>query len=154
MKRVIRLLASIAFCHLAGVVGALFTVTGPGTWYSSLVKPSFTPPNGVFAPVWLSLYTLIGIAFFLVWQAGDKAREARLVFFSQLVLNAAWPFFFFELRSPLAGLAVILLLWWVILVALIKFFRVSRPAGYLMVPYISWVSFAAVLNAAIFFLNR
>jgi len=157
MKKVFRLILSIIFCHLAGVFGALFTDTGPGTWYELLVKPDFNPPSWVFAPVWLSLYTLMGISLFLVKeQAGDKieARQAVYLFYFQLGLNAVWPFFFFGLRSMLSGFVILVMLWTVLLRIVVQFYRIYRAAAVLLIPYLAWTGFALALNAAFLFLNQ
>ncbi len=154
---VLRLVASIIVCELAGAAGAIFTVRKIPTWYANLKKPSFRPPNWLFAPVWTALYLLMGIAAFLVWQEGldDRGVQVALaVFLGQLALNVLWSAVFFGLESPLGGLAVIVLLWGAILTTIIQFAKFSTGAAFLLVPYILWVSFAAVLNGAIYILNR
>jgi benzodiazapine receptor len=151
-----KLIASIIICQLAGVIGSLFTTPAIPTWYATLKKPSFTPPNWVFSPVWISLFVLIGIAAFLVWNKGlsdQKVKIALSIFAVQLILNALWSVMFFGLRSPLAGLIDIAVLWVAILLSILYFFRVSSAAGILLIPYILWVSFAAVLNFSIWRLN-
>jgi benzodiazapine receptor len=156
VKEVVRLLISIAACQCAGAIGSAFTIRAIPTWYATLQKPPFTPPNWLFAPAWITLYTLMGIAAFLVWRKGlDKpqTRTALVIFLIQLILNALWSVAFFGLESPLYGLIVIIALWIAILFTLLKFFRISMAAGILLVPYILWVSFAAALNTAIFTLN-
>jgi benzodiazapine receptor len=152
-----KLAISIVLSLLAGVIGSVFTSRSVGTWYVTLQKPSFTPPSGVFGPVWTTLYVLMGISLFLVWRVGTANPDVRLglvLFAIQLVLNALWSFAFFGMRSPLAGAVVIAVLWAAILANLVVFARVSRLAGALLVPYIVWVSFAAVLNFTIYSLNR
>ncbi len=156
-SNVAKFIISIIICQLAGFLGSLATTPSIPTWYASLNKPSFTPPNWVFAPVWLVLYLLMGIALFLVWRQGltiAAVKGALVVFVIQLILNVLWSFAFFGLKSPLAGIIVICALWLMILVTIIMFFRVSNIAGLLLIPYILWVSYAAVLNAAIFSINR
>jgi len=151
-----KLIAAIAISQLAGVVGSIFTVSSVGTWYRVLEKPAFNPPPWVFGPVWTLLYTLMGVAAWLVWRRGldtPGVRPALGLFIVQLVLNAAWSIIFFGLRRPLAAFVEILLLWTAILLTITWFFRVSRVAGWLLVPYIMWVTFAAVLNHAIVRLN-
>jgi tryptophan-rich sensory protein len=153
----LKLIIALVACQLAGVIGSVFTTRSIDTWYRTLIRPSYAPPNGVFAPVWISLYVLMGIAAFIVWRRGLQypgVREGLLAFLMQLVLNACWSIAFFGLRSPLAGLVVIIVLWIEILITIIYFFRVSRNSGLLMLPYIAWVSFAAVLNYGFFALNR
>jgi benzodiazapine receptor len=152
-----RLIASIVICHLAGVFGSAFTTRAIPTWYASINKPWFTPPDWVFAPVWLALYTLMGISLYLVWREhakGAKSRVPLIAFAVQLALNAAWSAAFFGLHSPLAGLVIICALLAALGLAAAMFARVSRPAGLLLVPYVLWVAFAAVLNASIYVLNR
>ncbi len=153
LKFIIALLA----CQLAGVVGYVFTTRSLETWYQAINRPSYAPPDGVFAPVWIALYVLMGIAAFLVWRRGlryPNVKEGLLAFLVQLILNACWSIAFFGFQSPLAGLIVVVVLWVEILITVIYFFRVSRDAGLLMLPYLAWVSFAAVLNYGFFALNR
>lgn len=156
VQDIIKLVVSIIVCQLAGLIGSLFTTPAIPTWYAALQKPAFTPPNWLFAPAWLTLYLLMAIAAFLIWRQGLAQKEVKtalLIFALQLILNALWSVAFFGFRSPLAGLIVIALLWVAILFTLIKFFRLSVPAGVLLLPYILWVSFAAVLNISIWQLN-
>jgi benzodiazapine receptor len=153
---ILTLVGSIILCTLAGFIGSLVTVTGPGSWYELLVKPSFNPPSWLFFPVWTSLYILMGISLFLVLMERNKGRDIGipLLFFGiQLVLNVLWSFLFFGLESPIAGLIGIIILWIFILATIISFFRVNRVAAYLLLPYILWVSFASILNFAIYLLN-
>lgn len=153
----LKLAVSLVLPLLAGAIGSVFTAKSVGTWYVTLQKPSFNPPGAVFGPVWAALYIMMGIALFLVWRHGMAAASVRLglaVFAVQLVLNALWSFAFFGARSPLAGAVVIAALWIAILANIVVFSRVSSWAALLLVPYILWVSFAAVLNFSIYFLNR
>jgi tryptophan-rich sensory protein len=134
----------------------VFTTPAITTWYATLVKPNFVPPNWVFGAVWTLLYLLMGIALYLVWEKGfekKEVREAIAVFGIQLFLNLLWSVLFFGLQSPLYGLIEIVILWVVILANIILFYRISRPAGLLLVPYLFWTSFAAVLNYSIWILN-
>jgi tryptophan-rich sensory protein len=147
---------SILACLSAGAVGSFFTGPAIPTWYASLTKPSFNPPNWVFGPVWTLLYILMGIAAYLVWRRGfgdPQARIALVFFLVQLVLNAAWSALFFGLQSPPAALAEIIVLWVAILVTTVLFWRVTPLSGVLLLPYLGWVSFASILNAAIVRLN-
>jgi tryptophan-rich sensory protein len=156
MKNFLKLIVSILLCQTAGIVGSFFTAGSVDTWYEGIKKPFFTPPDAVFAPVWIVLYLLMGVSMFLVWlrSSGERhVRPALAVFMVQLVLNAIWSGAFFGLRSPLAGLIVIILLWIVIVLTIQAFKKISRIAALLLIPYILWVSYALVLNAAIFFLN-
>lgn len=148
---------SLILCQLAGVVGSLFTRPAIDTWYRTLKRPYFTPPDWLFSPVWITLFFLMGISLFLVWKKKEEnpqARGALLLFFIQLILNALWSVLFFGLRSPLLGLVEILLLWVAILLTLQRFARISKPGAYLMLPYFVWVSFAILLNFSIWMLNR
>lgn len=153
---VLKLLSSVVVCQLAGIIGSVFTASSVSTWYAALRKPSFTPPGWLFGPVWISLYALMGVAAYLVWRSGLTHREVRIaltLFVAQLVLNALWSAMFFGLRSPLAGFVNILALWVLILLTVFYFLRVSTTAGVLLVPYIVWVTFAAVLNYSIWTMN-
>jgi len=156
LAEVLRFVVSIVLCQLAGFVGSLFTTPAIPTWYSTLQKPAFTPPNWLFGPVWTTLFLLMGIALFLVWRKGlhtEWVGVALTVFTIQLVLNVLWSALFFGMRSPLAGFIEILILWIAICVTLLAFWRVSPLAGALLIPYIVWVSFAAVLNLYLWRLN-
>jgi benzodiazapine receptor len=157
LSEILRLALSIIACQAAGIIGSVFTSKSVGTWYLTLRKPVFTPPSWVFAPVWITLYVLMGISAFLIWSKGLDTHLAKLglgLFGVQLILNALWSVAFFGLRSPLAGLIVILALSVAILLTMTIFFRMSLAAGLLLVPYMGWVGFAAALNLAIFVLNR
>ncbi len=151
-----KLLISLLVCQCAGLIGSAFTTPAIPTWYAALQKPSFTPPNWLFAPAWITLYLLMGIAAFLVWRVGlddRRVRVALMIFLIQLVLNALWSVAFFGLQSPLYGFIVIILLWFAILLTILKFARISSAAAWLLVPYILWVSFASALNISIWVLN-
>ena len=152
----LRLAVCLGGCQLAGVVGGLLTRPALAGWYRALDKPPLTPPDAAFGVVWPVLYGLMGLAAWLVWRRGLDApwvRPALGLFLAQLALNVAWSGAFFGLRSPPAGLAVIAVLWPLILLTTLRFRRVSAAAGALMVPYLLWVTFAAYLNAAIWWLN-
>ena len=154
---IIKLIVSIVACQAAGAVGAVFTTPAISTWYRSLKKPGFVPPNSVFGPIWITLYVLMGIAVFLVWRQGlgsGGVLPAFIVFWVQLVLNLLWSVVFFGLKSPAGGLVIITLLWIAILISIILFFGISAVAGGLLIPYIIWVSIAANLNFRIWRLNR
>lgn len=156
LNEIPKLIVSIVFCQCAGLIGAVFTSTAIPSWYVTLNKPFFTPPNWLFAPVWITLYTLMGVAAFFIWRQGFQDRQvqrALSIFGVQLILNALWSAAFFGLQSPLAGLIVIVILWLAIVLTILKFFPISKTAGLLIMPYILWVSFAAVLNVAIVLLN-
>lgn len=153
---ILKLIVSLIICQLAGFVGSLFTTPSIQTWYASLEKPSFTPPNWVFSPVWISLYVVMGISLFLVWQKSfhyPGVSNAMFWFGIQLFLNMLWSALFFGLKSPFFAFIGIIFLWVAIFLTLVKSFKVSRLASVLLVPYICWVSFAAVLNFSIWNLN-
>lgn len=149
-----KLLFFIVVCQLAGVIGSLFTFSSIPTWYAALVKPSFSPPNWLFGPVWVVLYTLMGISAYLAYNSKIKRKNIAITAFAiQLALNALWPIVFFGMHSILGGLAIIVLLWVSIAITIWKFYQVDRNSGYLLIPYLLWVSFAAALNYFIWVLN-
>ncbi len=156
MKDVHKLIVSVIGCELVGVLGTPFTISAIPTWYATLNKPSFAPPNWIFGPVWTLLYLMMGVAFYLIWKQGwkkKKVRTAGMFFLAQLALNFFWSPVFFGLRAPLLGLIVIVAMWALIVMTMKKFYPLSRLAFYLLVPYLLWVSFATILNAAIVILN-
>ncbi len=153
---VVALIICLAIPFMAGAFGGLYTAPAIPTWYAGLAKPAFNPPGWIFGPVWSVLYAAMGVSLYLVWRTGMKqpgVKRAAILFAAQMALNAAWPFIFFGLRNPGIALVEIVLLWVMIILTLVAFLRVSRPAGLLLVPYLAWVSFAAVLNIAIWRLN-
>lgn len=150
------LAAFVLVCLSAGFIGSFFTVDNIPTWYANLRKPDLAPPNWVFAPVWTTLYVLMGVSAYLVWQkgAGKKEKKTALTFFGvQLILNVLWSVMFFGLRNPFYGLVEIVVLWIAIATTIIGFDRVSRSAAFLMMPYLLWVSFAGYLTYEIWRLN-
>jgi tryptophan-rich sensory protein len=154
---IIKLIISIVACEGAGGIGAIFTTPAIPAWYEGLKKPTFTPPNSVFGPIWITLYLLMGIAVFLVWREGlgqEGVTIAFVIFWAQLVLNILWSVIFFGLKSLFGGMVMILLLWIAILINIIVFFGVSPLDGSLLIPYIIWVSIAANLNVQVWKLNR
>jgi tryptophan-rich sensory protein len=156
LKKIGQLIIAIGVCESAGVIGSLFTFDAITDWYSMLQKPALNPPSWLFAPVWTVLYALMGISAFLIYQKGWKQKEVKralVVFGIQLFLNAIWSIIFFGLRLPGLALIDIVLLWMAILVTIITFAKISKPAAWLLLPYLAWVSFAAYLNAAIVYLN-
>jgi translocator protein len=142
-------------CFAAAGIGSLLTSTSVGTWYQHLSKPSWNPPDSVFGPVWSVLFFLMGLSAWLVWtKAGlERAQSALAAFFGQLMLNVLWSGLFFGLRNPAAALGEIAVLWLAILYALLLFWRIRTVAGVLFLPYLAWVSYAAVLNFKIWQLN-
>lgn len=157
MKNWVKLVISLALPQIAGLSGALFTETGEGSWYQSIQKPEWNPPGWVFGPVWTTLYVLMGIAFYLVWKSeapAKKKRPALAFWIVQLIFNFLWTIIFFNGHEIFYAFAEIVALWLAILITIFLFARISKPAAWLMVPYISWVSFAALLNYTIFQLNQ
>ncbi len=156
IKELGRLIASILVCQAAGVFGSVFTVSSIPTWYASLNKPSFNPPNWLFGPVWIALYTLMGISLFLVWKGGAESREVKAslgLFGFHLFLNALWSFLFFGLRNPMIGFVGIVLVLATLLLVIKRFYGISKDAGLILIPYLLWVGFATVLNFSIWILN-
>lgn len=155
-NEILKLMTSVLVCLFADFVGSYFTSPALSTWYASLEKPAFNPPDYLFFPVWTTLFILMGISLFLVWRKGLEnklVRSAVTIFAIQLGLNIMWLALFFGLRSPIAGLIEILILWAAILLTIKKFREISKAAALLLVPYILWVSFAAVLNFFLWRLN-
>ena len=156
----IKVLITLLICLLIplaiGGISGFATATSITDWYVTLNKPSFNPPNYLFAPVWTSLYTLMGISLFIIWRSpeGRNRNNALLIFAVQLALNFFWSFLFFKFNLIGVALVEIVLLWTSILMMIIYFKRISKLAAYIQIPYLLWVSFATVLNAAIWFLNK
>ena len=156
MKNFFKLIVSILLPFIAGGIGSFFTMPNIPTWYATLNRPSLSPPNWIFGPVWTILYIIIGISLFLVWRNGlDKkgAKIALVIFLVQLVLNSLWSILFFGLQNPLFAFIEIIFLWIFILLMIISFYRISKVAGLILIPYILWVSFAGYLNFMIWILN-
>ena len=158
MNKIVKIIAAVAVCLAIGYFSGTVTRSAILDWYPTLEKPSFNPPNWIFAPVWTALYIMMGVAAGLVWNRikyqTEAVKKALVFFIIQLILNAMWSFLFFGLRNPmLAGLEIIVL-WLMIYETYIQFTKINKIAGYLFIPYLAWVSFAAVLNASIWWLNR
>lgn len=154
---VLKLVTSILVCQLAGVIGSIFTMPAVKTWYESLNRPAWRPPNSVFGPVWITLFVLMGIALFLVWRKGLAAsgvKTALAIFIVQLALNVLWSLVFFGLKAPGWALAEILVLWASIVLTIVWFYEVVPFSGLLLLPYLAWVSLAAILNYSIWQMNR
>jgi len=155
----LKLVAAVFVCQLAGIIGSISTFSAIPTWYAGLAKPALNPPSWLFGPVWIMLYTLMGIALFLVYikeevgEIGGKKTAALGAFGIQLFLNALWSIIFFGLHDPFFALVNIVLLWLAIAWTMIVFYKISRPAAYLLLPYIVWVSIAAYLNYSLWILN-
>jgi tryptophan-rich sensory protein len=157
MVKTIKLSVSVLACLIAGFVGSVATMPSIPTWYASLQKPAFNPPNWIFGPVWTTLFIMMGVAAFLVWDKGLENKKVKIslaIFGLQLLLNVLWSILFFGLQSPLYAFIDIIMLWASILATIIYFYRISAAAAYLLIPYILWVSFASILNLSIVILNR
>lgn len=158
MNKVTRILIVVVTCLAVGYFSGMITREAITTWYPTLVKPSFNPPNWVFAPVWTLLYAMMGVAAGIIWNQMKTDRtivKKALQFFAiQLALNAVWSYLFFGLKNPMLALLEIALLWLMIYETYLKFVKINKIAGYLLLPYLAWVSFASVLNASILWLNR
>lgn len=151
-----RLLISLLFPQLAGWFGIPFTSSAIPTWYATLEKPFFNPPNWIFGPVWTLLYLMMGISIYLIWQKIDhnkNASRAITVFWIHLVFNASWSVVFFGLKNMALALLNIVILWVMILVLIFQFWKIDKRASYLLFPYLAWVSFATALNYALWMLN-
>jgi len=156
MKNAYKLIISIVICELAGIIGSVFTTPSIAGWYATLARPDLAPPNWVFGPVWTTLYALMGIAAFLVWRKGLGRRDVKIalgIFVGQLILNTLWSIIFFGLHSLDGALIEIIFLWLAILAAIVSFTKISKPATWLLAPYILWVSFACYLNLMFWLLN-
>ena len=154
-RDVVVLAGFLALCFGASALGSVLFTLRMDDWYAALRKPSFNPPGWVFGPVWTVLYACMAIAAWLVWRRlGFSGGAGPLTLFAvQLALNAAWMPLFAGLKSPGLAFADIVALWVMIVATMVAFFRVSRPAGWLMAPYLAWTTFAAVLNFALWRMN-
>lgn len=156
MKKAIQLFSSVLLTMSVGAISGLATVAGVKGWYTTLVKPSFNPPNYLFGPVWSLLYLLMGISLYLVVQAPKSAlkNKALLLFGIQLTLNFFWSIIFFKFHTIGWALIEIIALWIFILTTILIFYKINKPAALLQIPYICWVSFATLLTASIYYLNN
>lgn len=169
IKNFLKLIIAIAICELAGVAGSLFTMPAIRSgWYAGLVKPELAPPNWIFGPVWTILFAFMGVSAWLIWRELDSRESgndseksgnkkqikiALIVFDTQLLLNVFWSIIFFGWRSLGGAFVEIIFLWFAILATIILFAKISRPAAWLLAPYIIWVSFAGYLNFSIWQLS-
>ncbi len=145
----------IGLCEAVGMTGSVFTSRSIPTWYNKLQKPSINPPSWVFGPVWTVLYALMGISSFIISRKKEQGQKvSMIVFYLQLMLNFLWTALFFGMRSPFAALVEIFILWILVFVTVILFWRISIRAALLLVPYLLWVSFASVLNFRFWRINR
>lgn len=158
MNKYIKIAIALLVCLAVGYSASTVTRPSVETWYPTLVKPIFNPPNWIFMPMWTLLYILMAVAAGLVWdkikEQNEVVKKALLFFIIQLTLNAIWSYLFFGLKNPLLALVEIALLWLMIYETYLKFIKINKTAGYLLIPYMAWVAFAAVLNASIWWLNK
>lgn len=167
-SNIVKLIVALLICQIAGALGAIFTTPAIATWYATLSKPGFNPPNWIFAPVWTALFLIMGCSLYLVWIKTAKGRKntkkqiaqfeqqkkaAYLAFGIQLLLNVVWSILFFGAKSPFYAFIDILALWAAIFMTMRTFSRISKTAAWLLLPYILWVSFAVILNFSILLLN-
>lgn len=161
MKKInwIKLIIALILPQLAGLIGSLATTQAISTWYVSLNRPNFAPPNWLFAPVWILLFILMGIAFYLIWAKTVKKEEKKLqdrairLFLIQLVFNTLWSIIFFGQQLLFLAFLEIIMLWLLILLTILQFKKLNQLSAYLMIPYLLWVSFAGILNLAFALLN-
>ena len=157
MNKISRIAIVVIICLAVGYLSGMVTRASITTWYPTLVKPSFNPPNWIFAPVWTSLYVMMGVAAGLIWNQITTQKSAvtkALQFFTiQLVLNALWSYLFFGLHNLMLATIEVVLLWLMIFETYSQFAKINKTASYLMLPYLAWVSFASVLTASIWWLN-
>lgn len=154
-RQIFGLAGFLALTLVVGFAAGQVTTPNIASWYNDLAKPSFNPPNWVFAPVWTGLYVLMAIAAWRVWRkSGWRQGPAMALWVLQLALNFAWSFIFFGAHAPMAAFAELTVLWVVLLVTLVVFGRIDRLAGWLLIPYWAWVSFAGVLNFWVWRLNQ
>lgn len=152
-----KLIISILICETTGITSGLIANTGMNAWFDALNKPSWNPPAFLFAPVWTFLYLLMGISLWLIWKSAapvPQKSNAIILFSLQLFLNFWWSIIFFKFHSPAVALVDIILMLILILLTIISFSKLSKPAAWLLVPYIVWVSFATILNYTIWVLNK
>ncbi len=179
MNKTLKFVSAVVVSELAGAIGSVFTVPSIPTWYAALNKSALNPPSWVFGPVWTALFFLMGISLYLVWskdwkvshriwEGGKRAwnryserlwtgswQKANVIaiFSIQLFLNTFWPVLFFGLKTPGFAFFELLALWFAIIYTIINFYRISKPAAYLLIPYLLWVSFAGYLNYAVWMMN-
>ncbi|CAM3561456.1 TspO/MBR family protein [Flavobacterium chungbukense] len=158
MNKFVKIAIALIICLTVGYSASLVTRPSIETWYVDLEKPVFNPPNWIFMPVWTLLYIFMAIAAALVWDKikvqTEKVKTALLFFLIQLTLNAIWSYLFFGLKNPMLALIEIVLLWLMIYETYLKFIKINKISGYLLIPYLAWVGFATVLNASIWWLNK
>lgn len=155
IKDILKLCGCILICEIAGICGSFFTAPKVQTWYQTISKPEFNPPDWVFAPAWTTLFILMGISLFIIIKDGFSPEKKLpiIAFFVQLVINISWSAVFFGLESIAGGLIVIILLIIFIILMIVSFYKVSKGAALLNIPYLLWVGFATLLNYSLYVLN-
>jgi len=156
MKNIFKFIFAVFVCELLGNIGSIFTVPAISGWYVTLQKPFFNPPNWIFAPVWTFLFFLMGVSLYLVLKKDLKEKEVRkglIIFTIQFALNIGWSFLFFGLRNPFYAFFEIIILWIAILLTILQFRKIEKVSSYLLLPYLIWVTFAAILNFSVWQLN-
>ncbi|MBI2909144.1 MAG: tryptophan-rich sensory protein [Chloroflexi bacterium] len=151
-----KLVVSILVCLFVGFIGSFLTSPSMSTWYATLIEPPFTPPGGVFGPVWSTLFALMGVSVYLVWHEGLEnkgVKPALSLFVLLLLLNIAWSVLFFGSQSPFSAFIGVIVLWVVVALSVRSFLGISRPAGLLLVPYLLWVTFTVFLTFSVWQLN-
>jgi len=158
MNKIVKIAIALIVCLVVGYSASIVTRPSVESWYPTLTKPIFNPPNWIFMPMWTLLYILMAVAAGLVWdkikEQNEEVKKALAFFLIQLTLNAIWSYLFFGLKNPMLALIEIALLWLMIYETYLKFIKINKTAGYLLIPYLAWVAFAAILNASIWWLNR
>lgn len=159
IKQIVQLVLSIALCQTAGLLGSIFTIGGIDSWYQGLAKPFFNPPGWVFGPVWIMLYTLMGVAFYLLWGRTQKLRKRHesknlvFLFLIHLVFNAIWSPIFFGMHQIGFAFIIIIAMVGSLIYIMYKVWSIDRRISYILMPYLAWISFASILNLAIWILN-
>lgn len=155
LTKLVALLGFILLPQMVGIGSGLLTASSIASWYSQIIKPSFTPPSFVFGPIWTVLYLLMGISSYLIWQKRNKhtISTSKVLYISQLILNFAWSILFFGFHNPFIAFVDIVLLWGLIVSMIYAFYKVDKKAAFLQFPYALWVSYASVLNLYIVILN-
>jgi len=156
MKKPLKLILCVAACELAGALGAIFTTPAINGWYATINKPAFNPPDWTFAPVWTFLFFLMGVSLYRILEKDLKDRtvkSALMIFIAQFILNVTWSIIFFGLHRPSDAFMEIVVLWFAILLTIVQFHKIDEKAALLLVPYLLWVSFAALLNFSVWILN-
>lgn len=152
----LQLILAIGISQTAGLIGSIFTVQAIPTWYINLNKPWFNPPNWIFGPVWFALYTLMGMALYLIRRKDSKNplfKQVIIIFCLQLIFNASWSIVFFGLRNIQLALINIIILWCLVVETFFSFYKIDKIASYMLIPYVLWTSFAGILNYYIWALN-